>query len=540
MKIKKQLTNKERLAKYSLLAAGIIGTDQLNAQNIIYTDEVPDFSGVANSEYFLDLNNDGTNDFRIFQDQSVYTSYYSSYTYTYNVLKIEPLNPTNGVLGESGTFAYPFALDAGAAISNGAGTFNNNAASSNSSSLNWNSNGGYWIGVADKYLGLKFEFGGEIHYGWARLDVNAAGDVWTVKDYAYEADPDTEILAGDMTSAPVEAVGASAIVGADVDENSTGADLEVTFTASTDESTLSEYRIIAVENSSAATFDLASAEALTATAYVSVAPNASANYTELLTGITDSDGNAITIEVPYKLFVLGIADGTNATINVLSSSAATVTLNTTADIATSIVGSDIADNTNTETDLQVNFSAATNESSVQEYKVIAVKNSSAGLFNLATAQVLPVTASVSVTPNGGPYTVPFPVGKTDSEGDPIVNAQAYSIFILSIADGTNANLDNITQSASTVTLNSSIGLNENILEKVNVYSNGNEVIINTPSELMPNEISLTFVNIQGQVIQQLDITETITSIESNKLSTGVYFIKLIDKNGNIVSKKISL
>jgi hypothetical protein len=45
---------------------------------------------------------------------------------------------------------------------------------------------------------LKFFVNGNAHYGWARLDVTADGDVFVMKDYAYNATPGAAIQAGQM------------------------------------------------------------------------------------------------------------------------------------------------------------------------------------------------------------------------------------------------------------------------------------------------------------------------------------------------------
>jgi len=66
-----------------------------------------------------------------------------------------------------------------------------NVASANPYGENWN-------GVTDKYLGLRFTVGANVHYGWARMDVQAIGDVWTLKDYAYNATANGSITAGQM------------------------------------------------------------------------------------------------------------------------------------------------------------------------------------------------------------------------------------------------------------------------------------------------------------------------------------------------------
>ncbi|MBA3915676.1 MAG: hypothetical protein H0X25_17850 [Acidobacteriales bacterium] len=63
---------------------------------------------------------------------------------------------------------------------------------------------GSWVNQKRQYLGLRFEFGGETHYGWARLTVMSRGvrhgchlASAHVSGYAYESQPDTEIKAGD-------------------------------------------------------------------------------------------------------------------------------------------------------------------------------------------------------------------------------------------------------------------------------------------------------------------------------------------------------
>ena len=64
-------------------------------------------------------------------------------------------------------------------------------------------------GVRDRYLGLKFVVGGEVHYGWARLSVTLGhhrqlGDVsGTLTGYAYETVPDRPIIAGQITGPDV-------------------------------------------------------------------------------------------------------------------------------------------------------------------------------------------------------------------------------------------------------------------------------------------------------------------------------------------------
>lgn len=429
---------KDRLAKYGLLTVAIAATSESSAA-IIYTDETPDFAGGIGSQYFLDLNNDAVNDFRIWHNGSMN-------------LYISPLTASNDALGSGGaTFAYPFALSNGATISSGAGNWFNNGYGGGYQSLNYGScSFGNWCNITDRYIGLRFNIAGSIHYGWVRLDVNFAGSVWTVKDYAYNDVAGAGLNAGDTGGSASQS---TTIWGADIADNANGTDLEVTFTAAADESTVSEYRIIAVKSSMVGTFDLAAAEALTGTNYVSVNPSGLIGYVQALNASQlDSDGDPIVLGQPYRIYILNMADGTNATINSLSAAAVDVTLNTTADIATSVAGSDVSDNGNA-TDLQVDFTAATNESGIGEYRVIAAKTASAGSFDLAAAQALSAGMYEVQAVTGGPYSLTFNASTTDSDGDAIVMGQPYTIFVLSVANGTLANIDDLSSPSSSLTLN---------------------------------------------------------------------------------------
>lgn len=58
---------------------------------------------------------------------------------------------------------------------------------------------GPWGGVTEKYLGVKFEIGANVHYGWVKLSSSAAvGSTLTLHEYAYENTVNTAITAGDV------------------------------------------------------------------------------------------------------------------------------------------------------------------------------------------------------------------------------------------------------------------------------------------------------------------------------------------------------
>jgi hypothetical protein len=72
----------------------------------------------------------------------------------------------------------------------------------------FSSRAGQWLNSKNRYLGIKFSIGGEVHYGWARISANPG--TATLTGYAYETTPNKPILAGateDSPVSPVEGVG---------------------------------------------------------------------------------------------------------------------------------------------------------------------------------------------------------------------------------------------------------------------------------------------------------------------------------------------
>ena len=197
MKKTTSLKLSKQLAKYGALTVAIAGVADVNGQ-VSYTDIDPDFSGGVGGEYFLDIDNDGTNDFRIYHNGSLSIS---------AAILISPLTASNEVLGSgssgSVTYAYPFVLNSGDIISSGGSTWNNQGFGTSSfQSLNYGSSCsiGNWCGVTDGFIGLRFNIGGNIHYGWARLDVPTDNNMaWTIKDMAYNEVADQSIVAGQET-----------------------------------------------------------------------------------------------------------------------------------------------------------------------------------------------------------------------------------------------------------------------------------------------------------------------------------------------------
>lgn len=205
--MKKTTQNKlsNRLVKYGALSAAIAGVADASGQ-IVYTD-IADFTGGATVDYNLDLDNDGTADF-IIDASSDGSSLYFAVKLNNNSIS------NNSWLGSQPFYNYPFALDAGNTVSSGQTTWfgGTNVGTLNFVSCYFGSGSSNWCGQTDKYLGLRFQIAGQTHYGWARLDVSASGDAFTVKDYAYNSVPGEAINAGQTLGVADNSVSAIKVV----------------------------------------------------------------------------------------------------------------------------------------------------------------------------------------------------------------------------------------------------------------------------------------------------------------------------------------
>jgi hypothetical protein len=139
--------------------------------------------------FFLDLNHDGVNDFLI-------VNFYST-TSADLAVWVAPEQVGNEI--SSNGAGYAAAIPAGVSVGSN-GKFHP------AQSLNMANDDfpvgncqGPWKKARNRYLGLKFEIDGQIHFGWARLSVDcftpAAAHV-LLTGYAYETEANTPIETG--------------------------------------------------------------------------------------------------------------------------------------------------------------------------------------------------------------------------------------------------------------------------------------------------------------------------------------------------------
>jgi len=207
-------TLQRQLTAYTL-NAGMAGVGMLSLARsaeakIIYT---PVHKRVVR-QMDLDVNNDGTPDFRISCWSSGSGSrcgYGSRPPNPENWLSVKPLHKSNAVWSKN---QPPFV----SAIAKGKGIggkrmfpLGDNVMAKcieYSSSYCF----GPWLKVNGRYLGLKFVIRGKIHYGWARLSVDWTLGRAILTGYAYETVPNKPIVTGE-TKGPDVIVPGSASLG---------------------------------------------------------------------------------------------------------------------------------------------------------------------------------------------------------------------------------------------------------------------------------------------------------------------------------------
>lgn len=344
----------------------------------------------------------------------------------------------------------------------------------------------------------------------------------------------------------VSASTASNVALADVNNAGNGSDVQISFNKGTNESTISQYRVMIVKQANAASFNLAAANAVATGSYTVIFPNGGSTYSQTLGFLAkDVNGALIANGQSYVAFVLSVADGTTANTNAISSASNTINLQGVAGTATALALSDIG--TIGAPDVSVSFNKATTESTVAAYRVMLVDNANASAFNLTAAQAVPNNRYINVTPNGSnTYTETFDASITDVMGNPLANGMTYKAFVLSIADGTNAvgntlssgsnalQLQTVAAAATNVT---ALDTNETATgEDVLVYFDAasDETTISTYRILMVKEANASGFNLAAAnavtMSNYTSVTPNLSTSYSTTLSTSA-----TDVDGNAIA-----
>ncbi len=208
--MKKTFTKK--LAAYTGAAGAFIalGSASEAKAQAVYTDVNPDevLYPVSFDIYDIDFNNDAISEFSI-ETFYIFSSYsYTTYsgsifynTFSYYSAGITKADNNFGILGTS----WEASALANGDIVNNSGDFLTNSTFWNLGYNNW----GNFPGAGDKYIGVHFTIGTDVHYGWILVNMVFGSYSITVKGFAYESQPEVGIMAGDIVGVYMNLTGVS-------------------------------------------------------------------------------------------------------------------------------------------------------------------------------------------------------------------------------------------------------------------------------------------------------------------------------------------
>ncbi len=181
----------KKLAAYSAAAVAVISLGTKADAQVVYSGVKNINLAIGGTEtYDLDLDTNATVDFTLgvvsssvfqsaFINQALTNYWMTTMSGSQAYLQhIDPDNPIGAAQTNWGNYFFQWNI----------GWF------ASSSSLNTHG----FLGGGDQLIGLKFNIGTAVHYGWARINVSPNASSMVIVDWAYESTPDSTILAGDV------------------------------------------------------------------------------------------------------------------------------------------------------------------------------------------------------------------------------------------------------------------------------------------------------------------------------------------------------
>lgn len=110
------------------------------------------------------------------------------------------------------------------------------------------------------------------------------------------------------------------------------------------------------------------------------------------------------------------------------------------------------ENEGNASDIRVSFSPSPNEDAVGEYRVILVKNASAGSFDLTAANALAPTSYQVIAKTGSAIEATLSTTLIDSDGEEVVEGAAYHVLVWTRADAAAQAEDHLYLPSTSLTL----------------------------------------------------------------------------------------
>ncbi len=411
----------------------------LTAQ-VVYTDVVPDYEIPENSNYDIDINNDGIIDFEI------------DYEYIY---QWERKNHIIKIIAKG--------LNQVAVSNESASVFSDDELIDEN--LNWSSEDevlmfsenpfekiGNWIGVEKGYLGVRIKIDQVFYYSWIRIfnayyfyDLEAYFRSEMVVDYAYKSSSGLAIEAGQ--GMPAEA---TSVFGQDISNYFDGRDIQYSFTKARDELDYSEYRIVLAKASDSTVNDLEVMNQLQVGQYTAIEVDTTDHepFLELTFSETtlDKDGDSLFPLTKYRIHLLNVAASGNPSDNKLSTPSPEFFLQAFCNEIKTLAAFDSGDNHDAG-DIEVYFTKADESQFIKEYRIYVSPASNTSSLLVDTALSLSNNHYTTVLSSNSNINLKLNPNQMDVDGNFIHDDIFYKIYILSVADSIYSIISAISESS---------------------------------------------------------------------------------------------
>jgi hypothetical protein len=287
------------------------------------------------------------------------------------------------------------------------------------------------------------------------------------------------VLSSASPAITLSSVGISNLNVSDVNDYNDGRDLRVSFTHATDETYISQYRILVVPTSYYSSFSLSDANKVSSSNYTMVSTAGSTTNQVLTSSTKDVRGNLIKNGTGYRVYVLSIGSGIYSGTNVLSAPSEAITLwnDSSVSAVSSLSVSDVNDYSDGR-DLRVSFTHATDESYISQYRILVVPTSYYSSFSLSEANNVSSSNYTTVSTAGSTTNQVLTASTKDVRGTLIKNGTSYRVYVLSIASGMYSGANVLSAPSSVITLlnDSNVSAVTNLsVSDVNDYGDGRDL-----------------------------------------------------------------
>ncbi|WP_440960790.1 copper amine oxidase N-terminal domain-containing protein [Paenibacillus nitricinens] len=339
------------------------------------------------------------------------------------------------------------------------------------------------------------------------------------------------VLSSVSSAITLSNIGVSNLNVSDVNNYNDGRDLRVSFTHATDETYISQYRILVVPTSYYSSFSLAEANNISSAYYTAVSTTGTTTNQVLTSSTRDVRGALIKNGVNYKVYILSI--GSSNTGNVLSSPSSVITLlnDSSVSIVSNLSVSDVNDYGDGR-DLRVSFTHPTDETYISQYRIMVVPTSYYSSFSLAEANNVSSSNYTSVSTSGSSTSQVLNSSTRDVLGASIKNGTSYRVYVLSIGSGIYWDSNALSSASSVITLlnDSSVKAVTNLsVSDVNDYGDGRDLKVS-----FSHATDETFINQYRIMVVPTSYYSSFSLSEANNVSSSNY--TSVNTSGNSTSQ----